>query len=215
LALRSLNRYVPILFHYSETRQIHPWVVYGTLRQLIGELSAFSEKVNVLGEFKDQDLILPHYDHGKLWECFSAAQALVSKLIDEITAGPEYVIKMLYDGTYYGADLKPVLFEGKNRFYLACRTTEEPQTVLQSLVAIAKLSARTHLPILIARALPGIGLEHLPVPPQELPRRANTLYLAIDHHSEQWGFVTKGNNISLYWDNAPEDLEVELMVIGT
>jgi len=68
--------------------------------------------------------------------------------------------------------------------------------------------------LLIARALPGINLEHLPVPPQELPRRASCLYFQIDHHSEQWAAVEKSNNIALYWDRAPEDLEVELMVVG-
>lgn len=214
LALRSLNRYVPILFHFTEVQQVHPWAVYGVLRQLIGELSSFSEKVNVLGESGDGNRMLPNYDHLNLGECFSAAQALITKLLDEITAGPEYVIRLVYDGTYYAAELKPAIFEGRNRFYLVLKTEADPKFVIQSVAAIAKLSSREHLPILIARALPGIGLEHLPVPPQELPRRANSVYFAVDHHSDQWALVQKGHNIALYWDNAPEDMEVELMVVG-
>ncbi len=214
LALRSLNRYVPILFHYTETGRVHPWAVYGTVKQLVGELSSFSESVNVMGESQDGELTLPNYDHRSLWECFSTAGKLVTRLIDEITAGPEYIISLVYDGTYYAADLKPAVFEGRNRFFLVCKTAEDPVTVLRSLTSLAKLSSREHLPILIARALPGIGLEGLQVPPQELPRRADCLYFAVDRHSEQWGFVEKGNNIALYWDNAPDDLEVELMVVG-
>jgi type VI secretion system protein ImpJ len=214
LALRSLNRYVPILFHFTEVQQVHPWTVYGVLRQLIGELSSFSEKVNVMGESGDGKRRLPNYDHLNLGECFSAAQALVSRLLDEITAGPEYVIRLVYDGTYYAAELKPAIFEGRNRFYLVLKTEADPKFVIQSVAAVAKLSSREHLPILIARALPGIGLEHLPVAPQELPRRANSIYFAVDHHSDQWDLVQKGHNIALYWDNAPEDMEVELMVVG-
>jgi len=214
LALRSLNRYVPILFHFTETQQVHPWTVYGIIRQMIGELSSFSERVNVMGELEDGTRILPNYDHRSLWECFSAAQTLITQLLDEITAGPEYVIRLIYDGTYYAADLKPAIFEGRNRFYLVLKTEEDPKFVLQSLGTVAKLSAREYLPILIARALPGIGLEHLPVPPQELPRRARSIYFAVDHHSDQWAQVQKGHNIALYWDNAPEDLEAELMVVG-
>jgi len=214
LSLRSLNRYVPILSHYTETRHVHPWTVYGTLRQLIGELSSFSEKVNVMGETKDEGTMLPEYDHRTLWECFSTARALVSQLIDEITAGPEYVISMVYDGTYYATDLKPAIFESRNRFYLVCRTEEDPKSAIQALTTIAKLSSRKNLPLLIARALPGVGLKHLSVPPQELPRRAHTLYFEIDNHSDQWDFVKKSNNIALYWDHAPEDLEVVLMIAG-
>ncbi len=213
LALRSLNRYVPTLYHFTEAQQVHPWIVYGTLRQLIGELSSFSEKVSVMGELEGGNHILPGYDHQNLWECFSAAQALIVQLLDEITAGPEYVIPMVYDGTYYAADLKPAIFEGRNRFYLVFKTEEDPKSVIQSITTIAKLSSREHLPILIARALPGIELEHLPVPPQELPKRAHSIYFAINHHNDQWTMVTKGNNIALYWDNTPEDLEAELMIV--
>ena len=167
-----------------------------------------------MGELENRERLLPDYDHRNLWGCFSAAQGLVSQLLDEITAGPEYVIRLIYDGTYYAADLKPALFEGRNRFYLVFKTGEDPKFVLQSLATNVKLSARERLPILIARALPGIGLEHLPVPPQELPRRAQSIYFTVDHHSDQWGLVEKGHNLTLYWDNAPEDLEVELMVVG-
>jgi type VI secretion system protein ImpJ len=214
LALRSLNRYVPRLFHMTESQHVHPWTAYGLLRQLIGELSSFSERLNVMGEFEDGTRLLPGYDHRNLWECFSAAIGLVTQLLDEITAGPEYVMQLLFDGTYYAADLSPAMFEGRNRFYLVLETEEDPQSVLQSLETIAKLGSRESLPILIARALPGIKLEHLAVPPQELPRRAHSVYFRIDHHSDQWAQVQTSNNIALYWDAAPEDLKAELMVVG-
>jgi type VI secretion system protein ImpJ len=167
-----------------------------------------------MGELEDGTRLLPNYDHRNLWECFSAAREIVIQLLDEITAGPEYVIRLVYDGTYYAATLKPAMFEGRNHFYLVLRTEEEPKLVLKSIETTAKFSSRENLPILIARALPGIGLEPLPVPPQELPRRAHSIYFSVNHHSDQWAFVQKGNNIALYWDNAPEDLEVELMVVG-
>ena len=213
LALRSLNRYVPALFHITEARQVHPWAVYGLLRQLIGELSSFSEKVDVMGRVESENSVLPAYDHENLRDCFFPAQVLISRLLDEITAGPEYVIRLIFDGTYFAADLKPAIFEGRNRYFLVLRTEEDPKLVISSVANIAKLSSREHMPLLIARALPSIALEHLPVPPQELPRRAHTVYFAADHHGEQWSRVQKGNNIALYWDNAPKDLEVELMVV--
>jgi type VI secretion system protein ImpJ len=214
LAMMALNRYVPILFHYTETSQVHPWSVYGTLRQLIGELSSFSERVSVLGELAERDRNLPGYEHENLWNCFSTAQAIVTNLLDEITAGPEYVVPLVYDGTYYAAELKPAMFEGSNRFYLVVKTEEDPKKALQSLSSLAKLSSREYVPILIARSLPGISLEHLPVPPQELPRRAHSLYVAIDHRHEQWALVEKNRNLALYWDSAPEDVKIELMIVG-
>jgi type VI secretion system protein ImpJ len=214
LALRSLNRYVPLLFHLTETPYVHPWTVYGVLRQLIGELSSFSVRLSVLGEFEDGTPLLPRYDHDDLWTCFSSALGLVTQLLDEITAGPEYVMQLLFDGTYYAADLVPAIFEGRNRFFIVFETEEDPKAVLQSLESIGKLGSRESLPILIARALPGIKLEHLPVPPQELPRRSRAIYFQVDHHSDQWAQIAKTKNIALYWDAAPQDLKIELMVVG-
>ncbi len=214
LALQSLNRYTPLLYHYVEAGKVHPWQMYGTLRQLIGELSSFSEQCDVLASNEEYGAVLPSYDHWNLHECFSSALRVIARLVEEITAGPEYVIKLEFDGTYYSTELKPSMFDPSNRYYLAIKTAHDPEEVLQSLTSTAKLSSREYLPILIARALPGLPLEYQSVPPQELPRRANTLYFLIDSRNDQWAAVEQGTNIALYWDSAPEDLEAELMVVG-
>ena len=214
LALRSLNRHIPLLEHVLASNHAHPWTVYGLLKQIIGEVSAFSAQVDVMGQMSDGSRGVLDYDHRNLGECFAGASAMITQLLDEITAGPEYVIQLLFDGTYYAAELQPAIFEGRNRFYLVFETEADPQSVPQSLEKISKLSSRESLPLLIAKALPGIKMEHLSDPPQELPRRARAIYCQIDHHGDQWAQVQKGNNIALYWDTAPEDLKVELMVVG-
>mgnify|MGYP001067167546 CR=1 FL=1 len=214
LALRSINRAVPLLHHFTETRDVHPWAAYGALRQLVGELSSFSERVNALGEWSDGRRMIPPYNHRDLWGCYSALQDLISTLLDEITAGPEYIIRLAQDGALYSADLRPAVFEGRNRFYLALRTETLPQDVLQAVKTVAKLGSREDMRVIVARALPGIGLEHQPQTPKELPWRSNTLYFAVGHHSEMWESVMKNRNVALYWANAPEDLEAELMVVG-
>jgi len=214
LAQRTLNRYIPGLIHLTNEKTVHPWTVYGLLRSLIGELSTFSNTISVTGEAADGTTLVPEYRHHCLWECFSSAQGLITSLLDELTAGPEYVFQLVYDGTYYSAELPPAIFEGKNRFYIAIETEQEHKEVLDSLSSSAKLSSREQLPILIVRALPAITLTHLSSPPQELPRKAGSLYFQIDHHSDQWGSVQKGKNLALFWDTSPEDLTVELMVVG-
>jgi type VI secretion system protein ImpJ len=214
MALRSLNRYVPVLFHLTETSHVHPWSVYGLLRQLVGELSTFSGQVNVKGEGEDGRPLLSKYNHRDLWECFSGALSLVTMILDEITSGPEHVLNLMFDGTYFGTELSPAVFEGRNRFFLVIDTEADPASALQSLTTSGKIGSRESLPILIARALPGITLEHLETPPQELPRRTRSIYFQIDHHSDQWAQVQKNGNIALYWDDAPGDLKAELMVVG-
>ena len=187
--------------------------MYSVLRQVIGELSSFSGDISVNGEQEHGPSLLPGYDHQNLWECFSGAKLLITRLLDEITAGPEYIIQLLYDGTYFSAELPPTIFEGRNQFFLVFETETDPKNVLQTMGKIAKLSSRQTLPILIARSLSGIRLDHLETPPQELPRRAHSIYFQIDHHSDQWDQVQKGNNLALHWDAAPQDLKAELMAV--
>ena len=214
LALRSMNRYAPLLSHFTAAGHGHPWEVYGLLRQLVGELSTFSGEISYTGEDQEGNQLLPDYDHQELGTCFSAAQALVTRLLDQITAGPEYMIPLLFDGTYFAAELPAAIFEGRNRFFMVLETESDPQQILPSLESIAKLGCRESLPILIARSLSGVGLTHLPTVPQELPRKAHALYFQIDHHNDQWSQIAKGKNIALYWDAAPEDLKIEIMAVG-
>ncbi len=213
LALRSLNRYAALLEHLVSSRQVHPWQVYGLLRQLVGELSTFSGQTSYDGSGPENPA-LPAYDHRGLGACFTAAQEAITRLLDEITAGPDYVLAMDFDGTYFAAELPPAVFEGRNRFYLMVESEADPAEILDSMAGIAKLGSRESLPILIARSLSGIKLKALDTVPQSLPRRAGALYFQIDHHDDQWSNVIKGRNLALYWDAAPRDLKIELMIVS-
>ncbi|WP_163337186.1 type VI secretion system baseplate subunit TssK [Desulfopila sp. IMCC35008] len=214
LALRSLNRYVPLLFHLTESPMVHPWAVYGVLRQIVGELSSFSEGINVLGELEDGTKLVPVYNHRKLSDCFYSVQKTLIRLLDEITAGPEYVFELIYDGTYYTTDLHPSVFEGQNRFYLVLQAADEDVAQLQGFTGMAKMGARESLPILIARALPGVKTVHLENPPQELPRKTGAVYYQIDLSGNLWQQVQSGRNLAIFWDSAPADLKAELMIAG-
>ncbi len=214
LALRSLNRYASLLAHYTAAKAGHPWTVYGLLSQLIGELTTFAGDVSYTGEDSSGQRLLLPYDHQNLGPCFGSALGLITQLLDQITAGPEYILPMMFDGTYFASDLPPAMFEGRNRFFIVIETESDPQQVLPALDSIAKLGCRESLPILIARSLSGVDMEHLATPPQELPRRGHALYFQLDHHSDQWAQVHKNKNLALYWDTAPEDLKIELMAVG-
>lgn len=213
LALRSLNRWVPLLLHYGETRHLHPWIVYGTLRQLIGELSTFSENVNATGERLDGTRALPPYNHSNLYECFSAALGLVGELLDSISVSPGHMIRLDFDGKYFTNEIPEHIFDSRNRFWLVLRTETQAETVAYAVRRLVKVSAKKNITTLIARAVPGAPLEYFPVPPAGLPRRANTHYFRIDHTSSQWQEIAATQAVALYWDSAPNDLGVELAVL--
>ena len=213
LALRSLNRFVPALYHILETRHVHPWECYGVLRQVIGELSTFSENLSATGERTNGEKALPAYDHLDLWNCYASARTLIGELLEGITVSPGQVIRLEYDGAYYSGRVPERIIDSRNRYWLSLRTEMEPEAVSDTVQRLVKLSARRNLTTLISRAVPGLPLEHFPVPPPGLPRRANTHYFRIDQASTLWLDVESELSISLFWDTAPGDLLAEIIVL--
>lgn len=213
LALRSLNRASPYLFHLTETRQVHPWLAYGAMRQLVGELSSFSERFNMLGEAEDGTPGLPPYDHSDLGKCFDRVRTMVSHLLNEITVGPEFLTVLEQRDNYHVGQLPRNFFGQRNRFYLVIRTEKEVEWVVDAIQRDARLAALEEMPGLIAHALPGLELIHMSAAPQGLPRRSYSYYFRIEQMSQQWEIVEREGAIALYWLDAPSDLKAEIVVL--
>ncbi len=214
LALLTLNRHIPLLHHWLDDGSTHPWQFYGLLRQIAGELSTFSTQHDVFGVADgDKEDELPPYQHDNLGTCFYIAVNLIVKLLEELTAGPDYLAALLFDGTYYGADITERAFQGANQYYLRVRTDVPADTVVNALQSTAKVSSRESLPILIARALPGVPAVYDASPPSQFPRSSDSIYFQIDHHAAAWDAVRNGLNVAIYFDAPPGNINIELMVI--
>ena len=213
MALQSLSRFVPRLFHLSECGDVHPWIVYGVLRELAGEVSTFTDRVTVLGETADGERLMPPYNHSDIGYCFSSASSLITQLMNEITIGPQYMVEMLRDEVAFSADVPNEFFTEHVDFYLIVNTMESFDDAQKSLLTAAKLSSRDSVEILVERSLPGVGMIYMPAPPPGLPRRPNSYYLRLDVHDDQWASVARQQNVSLLWEEAPEDTKVELVVV--
>ncbi len=212
LALRSLNRYIPLFHQITELERIHPVELYGLLRQLVGELSSFSSTYDSLGSSEEEPEI-PAYNHRDPWPCFRIVRERIVRLLNEITTGPEYVIDLLFDGTYYSSDLEDRIFTDVNRYYLVLESSLDKNEIISMVEQTAKIGSREQLPFLIARALPGLEARNLPVPPSELPRRPRATYFELDTHSEHWQRIREGLNIGIFFESPLPDLKAQLMVV--
>ena len=213
LALQSLSRFVPRLFHITEYGVIHPWEVYGVLRELVAEVSTFTDRVTVLGETKDGVRLLPSYDHTDLGKCFNDAGALITQLLNEITIGPQYLVEMAKDDVAFSAEVPNQFFTEHVDFYLIINTLTEFEKCQPSLFTAAKLSSRDTVEVLAERSLPGVAMFPLASAPPGLPRRPNSYYVRIDIHDDQWAAVKREETVALLWAEAPEDTKIELVVV--
>jgi len=211
-AVQVFNRNVPALTHLLEVSNVHPWNVYGQLRQCVGELSTFSHRFDVYGRLLGREDGLPPYDHQSLGACFTKARDIISQLLSEIAVGPEFNVTLTPQGEVFSGLIPFDYFGNRHRFYLILQSETVKDVEVGELLGIARLAASAVITDLIDHALPGIELIELPGPPQGLPRRSNARYFRVEQMSEGWEKIEESGAISFYWPQAPEGLRASIVV---
>ncbi len=212
LALTVINRYIPAFHHLLENPETHPWAAYGLLRQFVGELSTFSERIDALGRLSDGRELLPAYDHGRPGHCFAEARRLIRELLNAIVVGQESVVRLSRKGNDFTGQMPPEAFGQAARFILAVTCPSEPGAAADSLIDLAKVGSLEEMPTMISRALPGIPLTRQKTAPPGLPERPDVFYFTLKPDHPLWADIRRSGNICLHWDEAPDDAAAELII---
>ncbi len=211
--LKTLTQYVPLLNHFIETQVVSPWELYGILRQLLGELSILSEKIDVLGRNKSGEVLVPVYDHTNLGQCFRQICMLIDELLDSLLYSMESIIHLIQEGNYFKADIPSDLLKDTNNFYLAIKTEMEPEQLLQSIIPTLKIGSQEDISILTKRALSGVPLEYLSNPPLGLSVKNNVNYFRLDHHHISWVSVKEDANFCIFWGDSTDNVQIDMYIL--
>jgi len=215
MALRSLSRFAVRLDMAVRAPTLAPWEAYSLLRELLAELSVFSLEVSALGETWEGEQLLPLYDHENPGPCFRALRDMAVRLLESISAGPRWIARFAYKEPYWTVEVpQSVLAEGGEFWLVLSSEKADPERMRASAQNMLKLSTTEGITSLLVRAVPGIPLQFSEVPPAGLPRRPGALHFRIGTESPQWNDVTLGRSLSIYWDDAPADLDAQLAAIG-
>lgn len=213
LALNTLNRYLPMLEHLTEVPTIHPFNAYGLLRQLAGELSFFTERVDALGRLANGTELIPRYDHENLLFCFRQVQLLIEEIIASMILGMENIIHFSRNEHYFRARIPQELLDNRNFFYIIIKSADDTQNIIGQVHHIVKAGSDEEVPLLITRALPGIPLVHQPEMPPGLPKRPGMICFEIDRKNRYWQDTLKSTAMTMYWPDAPGDVMIDLAIL--
>jgi type VI secretion system ImpJ/VasE family protein len=215
VVLQTLNRYLPLLQHHLEAGVAHPFETYALLRQMIGELSTFSEDVTVFGGTQGREATgLPPYDHEDLRRCFQPAFRTVRRLIEDLVSGTGPVIRLDYDGEYFAAKVPEEFFAAGDRYYLMIDSSLRGEELVALLQQTGKIGSRDNMPQLRRAALFGLRIQRLPVPPRELPQRDERLsYFSIDTSSPHWGAIRSAGDIAVFGRLNPDETAIKLLAV--
>jgi len=213
MALQALVNYIPQLNHLMKTPKIHPWHYYGLFSQLIGVLSTFSTRVNFLGKLENGNYLLQEYNHTHLHKCFSDIKILIGELLDSIIIGPDYIFTFKKDETTFSLDCPVLIFNAKYRYFLVLKTPTDSKELQQSFTEFAKVASSLEIDTIVHRSLLGLPFELYDMSIQGLPQRDNSCYFELQIDDSHWVGIQQAQNISIEFDDALDDVSIELVVL--
>lgn len=213
MALAVLNRYGPLLTHFLEAPQTSPVQLHSALCQLVGELSLFSERCDMLGEAPDGRSLVCRYKHNESGAAISEVITLIGQLLNDISVGSEMLVRLQLQGGFYQAELPDGFFGPRHRYFMVARSDNDAEWLSESLPRDGKLGTLGSLDAMISRALPGVDLIHLQTPPQGVPRVAGAEFFRLETVSDAWDVVQRERQVAFFLPDAPEELRLELVVV--
>ena len=213
MALQALVSFTPQINHLIKTPNIHPWYYYGVFTQLIGVLSTFSTRVNYLGKLANGNYLLHEYNHQNLYECFYEIKLLISELLDAIIIGPDYILPFIKEDTIFSLDCPVLIFNAKYRYFLVVKAATTAESFKEDFIDFAKIATASELDNIVQRSLLGLPFEVYNMPIQGLPQRENSVYYELLTEDAHWASIQQTQNISIEFDDAENDISIELVVL--
>ncbi len=212
--LAALSQSLPLLEQYLEADAIHPWQVYGLLRQLVGQLSLFSADISALGENIQGQRTVPPYQHTELGQCFSAVHLIISRLMGSLATGPAHTLNFEELGqNQWFCRIPPHVCATPYSYWLQIRTGDNSAGLREHVERWAKLAPADQLTALITKSLPGLRIRAAETPPAGLPRRNDIMYFFIDQQDSLWGQTMISGQLGLFLPNMPAHVVIHLTVL--
>jgi type VI secretion system protein ImpJ len=189
-----------------DTAGIAPEQLYRECSILAGALTAFSTRIG------PQDL--PVYTHQDLGACFFQLDKIIRLLLETVVPSNFIALplRQVRDTIYAASIEKDAYFEG-SRFYLGVSADLRDADLIARAPALLKCGSATEIETLIRNALPGLRLQHVPVPPKAIPVKLRYQYFAVEASGTVWQSVLRARNFAVY---APDELlnpQMELIVL--
>ncbi|MDO3720172.1 type VI secretion system baseplate subunit TssK [Marinobacter sp. chi1] len=207
--LQLLNRIGPLLEHFSHSHYTHPYTVFLSLIQSIGELASFSEA-------RLRPPPMPPYRQDALSTVFEQTFALFRQYLSVV---PEQTAMMLHlTERKYGIYVAPL--EDRSQldtciFVLSVKGKVDRQQLKRSLPSLTRIAPVEKIRDIISSRTSGINIWPTESEPRQIPYSAGAVYFELDRKGEFWGLMKKSGGFAVHIDMDIPELQMELWAIRT
>jgi type VI secretion system protein ImpJ len=207
LMLQMLNREIPVLTHFRQSRYVHPERLFEEFLRIAGELATF-----VTRERRARDY--PAYDHDDLEATFTPLlrdiQEFLSTQIDSrairlelIERAPNAFISTIRDRTLF-----------RNATLVLEVTARRPLREIQvQFPNLLKVGPSTKMNEIVHAHLPGVTLVHMPTPPPQIRAITDHVYFYLDRNSPLWPEFSIASAIGMHFAGDWPELQMELWAV--
>jgi len=210
LLLQTISSGCAALHHHARCPGFHPERLFQDLLALAGGLMAFSRKFRI----KD----LPGYDHEQPGPAFARLNAVLRDLVDTVISSTCLVIPLVQDAarpSYYNGRLPENEVDQKALLCLGVRAELPALELVAAVPARFKVGSPEDTGRLVASALPGVELVHMPQVPATVPVRPNTCYFALQGKGPLYASMLQERAVSVYVPSGIRELFLELFVLAS
>lgn len=204
--LHALHSTIPPLQHLTTTRRAHPEAAFVELSRLAGALCTFSV---------DSDpRQLPSYDHRNPGLAFRALDAHIRRHLEIVVPSNTITLDFKQVESYiHAAEVTDERCLRRARWILGMRSALGESELLRLTPKLVKVCSSKFVPELVKRALPGMELTHLPVPPSAIRAEADMQYFAIELSGACWEHILQTRSVGIYLPGEIASPEFELTII--
>jgi len=204
--LHAVNSALAPLRHLWITKRGHPEELYLEMSRLAGALCTFS--------LESQPSNLPAYDHLNLDACFEALDRHIREHLETIvpTNCVSIPLRKMADYFYEGEVADTRCF-GRSRWVFAIRSSLGEADLIAKTPQLVKICSSKFVEELVRRAMAGLALTHLPVPPPAISQRIEAQYFSISKDGPFWHHITQTRQVGIYVPGDFPNAELELLVI--
>jgi type VI secretion system protein ImpJ len=189
--LHAVNSALAPLRHLLASRQRHPEELFFELSRLAGSLCTFA--------LESQPRDLPLYDHQNPSEGFEKLDRHIRAHLETIVPTNCISIPLTAAEDYfYDGDVTDRRALGPARWILALRAKTGEVEIMTRVPQLVKVCSPPFVRELVRRAMPGLVLSHLPVPPPAISARVDTQYFGISRSGPCWDHIMQTGRVGVY-----------------
>ena len=204
--LHAVNSALAELRHLLMSKHGHPEELFCAMSRLAGALCTFDVEAH--------PRLLPKYDHLDAGSCLNILDEYIRRVLELNVPTQGILIPLeLLNRYFYMGEVSDERCLGRSRWILSIYSPIGEADLIHHTTQLVKVCSAKFVPELVKRALPGLGLTHLQIPPSSIAAKVDHQYFSISRSGPCWESIMSTRGVGVYVPGEIPSPEIELIVL--